>query len=276
MSGRKKLYPLPRVRILRASQPKPLSCLAYLKLLLVCCLKEEINIRKNDALIIVDVQNDFLPGGALPVPGGDEVVPVINDYISLFESAKAKVFATRDWHPSNHVSFVAFGGQWPPHCIQETEGAKFSPDLKLPRDASIISKATNPQLEAYSAFDDTTLAEDLRRNNITRLFVGGLATDYCVKRTVLDALMLGFDVRLLIDAVRGINLKPDDSEKAMLEMQAQGAKTVTLEDLAEPSEIPVEQPEGEASAEKSLSKATAEKKARLRSRGPYRKIKTER
>jgi nicotinamidase-related amidase len=174
------------------------------------------------------------------------------------------------------MSFVAFGGQWPPHCVQETEGAKFHPDLKLPANVTVISKAIEPQREAYSSFDGTTLADDLRKNAVARVFVGGLATDYCVKGTVLDGLRLGFEVMLLSDAVQGLNVRPDDSEKAMMEMQAQGAKTLTLEDLAEPSEIPLEPPEDDVSTEKSVSKAAAEKKARLRSRGPYRQIKTER
>lgn len=233
-------------------------------------MKEETSITPIDALIIVDVQQDFLPGGALPVSRGEEVIPVLNDYINLFEKAKATVFATRDWHSPNDHSFKSFGGQWAPHCIQDTEGAKFHPDLKLPKNAHIISKTMD------SAFDDTRLAEDLRKSSVTRVFVGGLATDYCVKQTVMDGIMLGFNVTLLSDAVRGINVQPEDSEKAVSEMQAQGAKTLTLDDIPEPTEIPVEPPEGEASADKFLTKAATSKKARLRSRGPYRKIKSER
>jgi nicotinamidase/pyrazinamidase len=239
-------------------------------------LKEEIRIGKNDALIIVDVQKDFLPGGALPVPRGDEVIPVLNDYISLFKTARAKIFATRDWHPPNHVSFKPFGGPWPMHCLQDTEGAKFHPDLKLPVDVLVVSKAADPHREAYSGFNGTTLAEQLRENDVSRLFVGGLATDYCVKRTVLDGLAQGFSAVLLYDATRGINVNFDDSEKAVSEMQAAGAAIATLEDFAEPAEIPVEQSEGEISADKSLVKAAIKKKARLRSRGPYRKTKIER
>lgn len=239
-------------------------------------MKEKITISPNDALIIVDVQKDFLPGGALPVPRGDEVLPVLNDYINLFKLAKAKVFATRDWHPPNHVSFKPFGGPWPMHCLQNSEGAKFHPYLKLPADSTVISKATDPERESYSGFDGTTLAEDLKANGVSRVFVGGLATDYCVKRTVLDGIAAGFEAVLLSDATRGINLQPDDSEKALLEMQNGGAQIVVLEDFAEPTEIPMEEPESEVTTEKPLAKAEIKKKARLRSRGPYRKTKIER
>ena len=240
-------------------------------------MKEEIRIGTTDALIIGDIQIDFLPGGALPVPGGDEVIPFLNDYIHLFALAKAKIFATRDWHPPNHVSFKPFGGPWPMHCLQDSEGAKFHPDLKLPNNVTVISKATDPGREAYSSFDGTPLADDLRASGITRVFVGGLATDYCVRWTVLDALSLGFSAVLLSDASRGINVEPDDSEKAVQEMQASGARSVTLEDFVEPLEIPFGKPDNETlSADNSLVKAAIKKKARLRSRGPYRKTKTER
>jgi nicotinamidase/pyrazinamidase len=238
-------------------------------------LKEEIRISETDALIVVDVQRDFLPGGALPVPRGDEVIPVLNDYISLFESAGARVFATRDWHPPNHVSFKPFGGPWPMHCLQDGEGAKFPPDLKLPKNTIVISKATDPQREAYSGFDGTALEQNLKEAGVTHVFVGGLATDYCVKTTVLDGLKAGFKMTLLLDAVQGINVKQDDSERAVQEAQTAGAAAVTLEDFVEPTEIPAGEPEGEASADKSLVMAAVKKKARLRSRGPYRQTKTE-
>jgi len=239
-------------------------------------LKEEFNINSKDALIIVDVQKDFLPGGSLPVPSGDEVIPVLNDYISLFKTAKAKVFATRDWHPPNHISFKEFGGQWPPHCIQDTEGAEFHPDLKLTENVTVISKAMDPKQESNSGFDGTSLEDELKRGAVTRIFVGGLATDYCVKDTVLDGLCLGFIVGLLSDAVRGINVKADDSEKAVSAMRIGGAKIATLDDFAEPTDIPVEEPEAESTSEKPLTKAEMKKKTRMRSRGPYRKTKVER
>ena len=239
-------------------------------------MKEEFRISQKDALIIVDVQKDFLPGGSLPVPSGDEVIPILNDYISMFETAKAKVFATRDWHPPNHVSFKESGGPWPPHCVQETEGAEFYPDLKLPENVTVISKAMDPRRESYSGFDGTTLADEMKKGEVTRIFVGGLATDYCVKNTVLDGLASGFDVVLLSDAICGINVKADDSEKAILAMRTGGAKTMTLEDFAEPTDIPLEEPETESTSEESLTKAEMKKKSRMRSRGPYRKTKVER
>jgi nicotinamidase/pyrazinamidase len=238
-------------------------------------LKKEIKLSKNEALIIVDVQRDFCPGGALPVPEGDQVVPVLNEYIKLFKKANARIFATRDWHPPNHISFKMYGGPWPPHCIQQSEGAKFHPSLKLPDDTSIISKAMDPAKESYSGFDGTTLAEELKKEGVARVFVGGLATDYCVKQTVLDAIALGFETVLLLDATRGINAKPRDVEQAIDEMAAKGVEKVTLADFPEPLEIPQEQLGAEKIEEKPLTKAEKKKKARLRSRGPYRKARIE-
>jgi nicotinamidase/pyrazinamidase len=239
-------------------------------------LKKDLNISKEDALIIVDVQRDFCPGGALPVPAGDQAVPVLNDYIKLFTAANARIFATRDWHPPNHMSFKAYGGPWPPHCIQHSEGAKFHPDLKLPEDTSVISKAMDPSKESYSGFDDTALADELRKASVARVFVGGLATDYCVKNTVLDAIKLGFETALLLDASRGINAKSDDVEKATDEMVAKGAEKVTLADFPEAPEIPQQALGVEKMEEEPLTKAEKKKKARLRSRGPYGKTRIER
>ena len=238
-------------------------------------MKKEIKLSKNDALIIVDVQRDFCPGGALPVPEGDQVVPILNEYIKIFKEANARIFATRDWHPPNHISFKAYGGGWPPHCIQQSEGAKFHPDLKLPDDTSIISKAMDPAKESYSGFDGTTLAEDLKKDGVARVFVGGLATDYCVKNTVLDAIAIEFDAALLLDATRGINAKPDDVNKAIEEMAAEGAEKVNLENFSEPVGIPPEKIGTEKLEETPLAKAEKKKKARLRSRGPYRKARIE-
>ena len=238
-------------------------------------MKKEIKLSKNEALIIVDVQRDFCPGGALPVLEGDQVVPVLNEYIKLFKKANARIFATRDWHPPNHISFKMYGGPWPPHCIQQSEGAKFHPSLKLPDDTSIISKAMDPAKESYSGFDGTTLAEELKKEGVARVFVGGLATDYCVKQTVLDAIALGFETVLLLDATRGINAKPRDVEQAIDEMAAKGVEKATLADFPEPLEIPQEQLGAEKIEEKPLTKAEKKKKARLRSRGPYRKARIE-
>jgi nicotinamidase/pyrazinamidase len=239
-------------------------------------LKKDLKISKDDALIIVDVQRDFCLGGALPVPAGDQVVPVLNDYIKLFTAANASIFATRDWHPSNHVSFEAYGGPWPPHCIQHSEGAKFHPGLKLPEDTSVISKAMDSSKESYSAFDDTALAAELKKAGAARVFVGGLATDYCVKNTILDAIKLGFETVLLLDASRGINVKPGDVEKAIGEMLANGAEKATLADFPEAPELSQQGLGVEKMGEKRLTKAEKKKKARLRSRGPYRKTRIER
>ncbi len=188
---------------------------------------------KEDALVVVDVQVDFCPGGSLPVPEGDNIVPVLNEYIRRFDKSGALIVATRDWHPPNHISFKNYGGLWPPHCVQGTDGAKFHPDLRLPERVKIVSKATDPFKEAYSGFEGTNLAEDLKRAGVKRIFVGGLATEYCVKNTVLDALNLGFETFILEDAVRGINVKPSDVEKAMKEMLEKGAKKIKLSDLKE-------------------------------------------
>lgn len=187
--------------------------------------------KDNDALILVDVQNDFLPGGALAVPNGDQIIPVLNGYIERFAAKKLPIFATRDWHPPDHCSFQPQGGPWPPHCIAGTLGAQLAPSLKLPANARVISKATDPKREAYSGFDGTDLEQKLRQLGSQRLFVGGLATDYCVLNTVKDARRLGFEVFVLIDAVRAVNVSPGDEQKALDEMQRQGARFITLKDL---------------------------------------------
>lgn len=193
--------------------------------------KVQFKIDANDVLIIVDVQRDFCPGGALPVPDGDKVVPILNEYIKRFRKAGTQIYATRDWHPPNHISFKAYGGIWPAHCIQNSEGAAFHPDLTLLEEVKIVSKATDPSKEAYSGFDPPQLKVELERKGIKRVFVGGLATDYCVKSTVLDSLELGFETILLVDAIRGVNVNPGDSEKAIEEMIRKGAITATLTDL---------------------------------------------
>ncbi|MEM2341771.1 MAG: nicotinamidase [Candidatus Bathyarchaeia archaeon] len=193
-------------------------------------MKYKINGRE-DALIIVDVQVDFCPGGALPVPEGDKIVPVLNEYIRKFDSAGALIIATRDWHPPNHISFRDYGGLWPQHCVQGTKGAEFHPDLRLPNKVLIVSKATDPKREAYSGFEGTGLDEMLRRFGVRRVFVGGLATEYCVKNTVLDALKYGFETFLLEDAVKGIDVNLGDTERAIREMLEKGAKKLSLTDI---------------------------------------------
>lgn len=194
----------------------------------------KVKVDKESALVIVDVQNDFLPGGALPVPKGDEVIPALNRYIGVFAKVGAPIFATRDWHPPDHVSFKSRGGPWPPHCVQGTRGAEFHPSLALPKDTIIISKASSPSAEAYSGFEGTRLGEKLKELGVKKVFVGGLATDYCVKNTVLDALKLGFETFFLEDASRGIDLKPGDVKKAIEEMVKGGAAKIKLQDLTIP------------------------------------------
>jgi len=198
-----------------------------------------IKIDSHTALVVVDIQNDFCPGGALPVADGDKVVPVLNKYIQLFRSASAPIIYTRDWHPPDHSSFKAQGGPWPPHCVQGSEGAKFRSDLLQPAEGEVVSKADRKD-EAYSFFQGTDLAHRLRRlrfrlglrGGIKALFVGGLATDYCVKETVLDGLKLGFQVYYLDDASKGVNVNPADSQLAVKEMLSKGAEEITLSDLA--------------------------------------------
>lgn len=197
-----------------------------------------ITINKHTALVVVDVQNDFCPGGALAVPDGDTVVPVLNRYIQLFRKAGGQIVYTRDWHPRDHSSFKAQGGPWPPHCVQGTDGAKFHANLIPPVEAEVVSKADKND-EAYSFFQGTNIAEKLRQQGIKTLLVGGLATDYCVKETVLDGLRFGFNVYHLDDASKGVNVKPDDSDRALQEMVSKGAKRITISDLAVKSQVTV-------------------------------------
>lgn len=183
-----------------------------------------IRLTPRDALLLVDVQNDFCPGGALPVADGDAVVPVLNRWIAAARQGGAKVYASRDWHPTNHLSFAARGGLWPPHCVQNSRGAAFHPDLELPADTVVVTKADTPDHEAYSAFDSGELASQLRAANIQRLWVGGLATDYCVKASVLDAAQLpGLEVHVITDAIRAVDASPGDGNAALDAMQAAGA-----------------------------------------------------
>jgi len=185
--------------------------------------RDDLTPRAGDALVVVDVQNDFLPGGALPVPRGDDVVPPLNAVMAVFEERTLPIIASRDWHPANHCSFRDRGGPWPPHCIAGTRGASFAPELRLPATADVISKAVTPDSDAYSAFAGTDLDGRLRRAGVTRLFVGGLATDYCVLNTVLDARRAGYHVVLLLDAVRSVDVHPGDGDTAIAEMRQAGA-----------------------------------------------------
>jgi nicotinamidase/pyrazinamidase len=243
----------------------------------VSCLKKIYDIKNSDALLITDMQIDFMPGGALPIEGGDEIVPVINGYIKRFEDAKAHFFASRDWHPSNHISFKAQGGPWPPHCVQGTTGAEFYLDLKLPKGIVIISKATNPEHESYSVFDGTSFAHELKMCDVQRLFIGGLATDYCVLNTVLDARKLGYETIVLEDATLGINVNPGDVDKAFESMFKVGAEQATNGDFQEAVDsLPIEEDEPDAMEEKPAERAAVRKKARMRPRGPAKRVRTER
>lgn len=193
--------------------------------------QNDLNPKTGDALVIVDLQNDFLPGGSLAVPDGDVIVPVINRYIALFHSKGLPVFATRDWHPQDHCSFEPQGGIWPVHCVQGTAGSQFPSDLRLPDSTTVISKAVTEEKDSYSGFEGTDLTERLKAAKVRRLFIGGLATDYCVLLTVKDAFRNGFSVLLLRDAIRAVNVSPDDGEKAIVEMVRLGALPIEYRDI---------------------------------------------
>ena len=175
------------------------------------------------ALIVVDVQNDFCPGGALAVAHGDEVIAPLNRLIEEFLERGEPVFKSRDWHPEKTRHFAPYGGTWPVHCVQNTKGAEFHPELIDDMHIRVVSKGLGDE-DSYSAFDGTDLALQLRRLGVEEVWVGGLATDYCVKQTVLDALREGFQVKALKDAMRAVEVKPGDGEKAIAEMQNAGAE----------------------------------------------------
>jgi nicotinamidase/pyrazinamidase len=204
----------------------------------------------KQALILVDIQNDFVPGGALAVAEGDRVVPIANRLQERFDL----VVATQDWHPANHGSFASqHAGKkpgdlidlngltqvlWPDHCVQESRGAEFHPQLDTTRVAKVFRKGVDPEIDSYSGFFDnghrrgTGLADYLKAAGVTDVFVCGLATDYCVKFTALDARQLGFETTLVVDACRGVNLKPGDVDAAIEEMRAAGVNVVRSEELA--------------------------------------------
>jgi nicotinamidase/pyrazinamidase len=190
------------------------------------------------ALLIVDLQNDFCPGGTLAVPAGDKIVPKINRYINIFKKKKTPIFASRDWHPVQSSHFKDFGGVWPVHCIHNSKGAAFHPKLKLPREAILLYKGMDPQRDSYSVFQSedsrgVSFPNLLKLLKVGELYVGGLATDYCVKFTVLDALKHGIKVKLLTDAIKGVDLKAGDSEEAIKAMVKKGARKIKLSDLSE-------------------------------------------
>ena len=180
------------------------------------------------ALVVIDVQVDFCPGGAIAVKGGDQIIPGLNAAIDAFGKLGFPVFFTRDWHPPNHMSFVDQGGVWPPHCVQRTKGSALHPDLRVPPDSTVFSKGDDPLKEAYSGFQGTGLEAAMKELEIDEVYIGGLATDYCVKESVLDARGAGFKVVVLEDCVRAVETKPGDGAKAMAEMREAGARTTTV------------------------------------------------
>lgn len=196
-------------------------------------------------MLIVDVQNDFCPGGALAVGNGDRVVPILNEYTARVTAVGGGVFASRDWHPAGSRHFQAQGGPWPEHCLQDTHGAAFHAGLDLPEETVIVTKGDDPADHGYSAFDGKAagasgvedargrqpLAGILHARGVGRLLIGGLATDYCVLNSVLDARAHGFDTVLLLDAIEGIDLEPGDVARALDRMMRAGARTATLESL---------------------------------------------
>jgi nicotinamidase/pyrazinamidase len=182
----------------------------------------------GSALLIVDVQNDFCPGGSLAVAGGDEVVPLLNRYAEAFAAAGRLVIADRDYHPGRTTHFVQFGGAWPPHCVQGTPGAEYHPDLALPEGTVHVIKGMGAEEDAYSVFQGKAANGQsfdalLAARGISKLYVGGLATDYCVLQTVLDARKAGLDVVVLEDAVRAVNVEPGDGDRALAQMREAGA-----------------------------------------------------
>jgi len=185
--------------------------------------KEEATMPKpHDALVVVDPQIDFFPGGALPVADGDAILPTVNLALRVFSDAGLPIFVTRDWHPADHCSFTAQGGPWPEHCVKGTAGAELHADLELPPIFSVVQKATTSDREAYSDFEGTGLDEVLRTQKIERVVVCGLALEYCVRAACLDAIKAGLDAVLLSDGTRAVEVQPGDGERTLEELRAAG------------------------------------------------------
>jgi len=199
-------------------------------------LHEDVILKPGDALSVTDVQNDFLPGGALGVPGGDRIIPPLNRIIALFHKGRLPLFFTRDWHPPDHCSFQSQGGPWPPHCVRDTPGADFASGLNIPRGAVIISKGTQKDSEQYSTFygqDAAGRAQSslMKTLGVRRIFIAGLATDYCVLNSAKDALAGGYEVYVISDAVCAVEVHAGDGQKAVEEMLRGGAKMVTTDKI---------------------------------------------
>ena len=182
------------------------------------------SLQEGDGLLLVDVQNDFCPGGALPIEKGDKIVSVLNQWIEAVQAKGIPIYASRDWHPVQHMSFEGHGGNWPPHCIQDTDGAMFHPELKLPINVVKITKGVRFDQDQNSAFDQTGLAEQLKRDGVRHLWIGGLALDVCVLATVLDARRLGFEVHVILEATRPVT--PEGGEETIRTMREAGAHIV--------------------------------------------------
>jgi nicotinamidase/pyrazinamidase len=187
-------------------------------------------LQNGDALIVVDIQVDFCPGGALPIERGDEVVAVLNRWIAAASDSQIPIYASRDWHPLHHLSFAESGGTWPVHCVQDSPGARFHPDLNLPASAVVVTKGVRFDRDQYSAFNETGLAVELRKQGVRRVFVGGLAQDVCVLATVLDARREGFDTVVIADATRPVTCAGE--ERANEEMRHAGASFDTTTGVA--------------------------------------------
>ena len=191
---------------------------------------------RDAALLIVDLQNDFCPGGALQVPDGDKVVAPLNLAINRFQVEGLPILASRDWHPARTHHFLEYGGTWPVHCVQNTPGAEFHPDLRLPDDVIVITKGIDPEQDSYSAFDGTTtdgfpLEQFLKTRGIAKLYIGGLATDYCVKATAQEGLLLRKKVTILLDAIAGVEMVPGDSSRALEGLRQGGAEFIRAHEL---------------------------------------------
>ncbi len=190
--------------------------------------------KNKKALVVVDIQNDFCPGGALGVREGDQIIPTVNKYVELFLRNQLPVFVSRDWHPEDTKHFKPASGPWPPHCVQNTKGAEFHPDFRVPAEAIILSKGTDPELDGYSVFEaldsnQKSFIELLKEMNINELYLSGIATDYCVRMTSLDAFQQDFKVNILTDAIKGVN--EQDSRRTIEEILAKHGKLKIFSDV---------------------------------------------